>query len=108
MTSPRLRFGVLSYVNCLPATLALELGEVAAKQLSLRRGTPAQLNEAVRTGELDVSVVSAAEYLQNPELYHRLEDILVSFLSKHCFQESLFDFWLEISLSIYFFAYQKD
>ncbi|MCA9779247.1 MAG: menaquinone biosynthesis protein [Candidatus Eremiobacteraeota bacterium] len=70
-----LRFGVLSYVNCLPATLALELGEVGTDQLSLRRGTPAQLNEAVRTGELDVSVVSAAEYLQNPELYHRLEDI---------------------------------
>lgn len=75
MKNARLRFGVLSYVNCLPATLALELGEVAADQLSLRRGTPAQLNEAVRTGELDVSVVSAAEYLQNPELYHRLEDI---------------------------------
>ncbi len=73
--SSKLRFGVLSYVNCLPATLALELGRVAADQLSLRRGTPAQLNQAVRTGELDVSVVSAAEYLQNPELYHRLEDI---------------------------------
>jgi chorismate dehydratase len=70
----RLRFGVLSYINCLPATLALELKEVGANELDLWKGTPAQLNHAIRTGELDVSVVSAAEYLENPELYHRLED----------------------------------
>ncbi|MFA5505354.1 MAG: menaquinone biosynthesis protein [Vulcanimicrobiota bacterium] len=70
-----LRFGVLSYVNCLPATLALERGEVGQDQLILRKGTPAQLNQAIRTGELDVSVVSAAEYLENQELYHRIEEI---------------------------------
>lgn len=68
-----LKFGILSYINCLPATLALELGEVGG-DLSLVRGTPAELNQAIRGRELDVSVVSAAEYLENPELYHRLEE----------------------------------
>jgi chorismate dehydratase len=70
----RLRFGVLSYINCLPATLALEQGEVGAGELDLWKGTPAELNRAIRNGDLDVSVISAAEYLENRELYHRLKD----------------------------------
>ena len=70
----RLRFGVLSYINCLPATLALELKEVGTDDLNVWKGTPAELNHAIRTGELDVSVVSTAEYLENLDLYHRLEE----------------------------------
>lgn len=72
MSAP-VRFGVLSYLNCLPATLALEEGRIGKGRLSVERGTPAELNAKMRTGELDVSVVSAAEYLANPDLYRLLE-----------------------------------
>lgn len=69
----RLRFGVLSYLNCLPATLALEQGGVGGNSLAVERGTPAELNFMMRTGALDLSVVSVAEYLMNRDLYSPLE-----------------------------------
>lgn len=69
-----LRFGVLSYVNCLPMTLALEQGEVTDACLSLRRGAPADLNRMMAGGELDVSMVSTAEFLERRCRYQRLVD----------------------------------
>lgn len=69
------RFGLLSYLNCLPATLGLEQGQIQAEGWEFSRGTPAQLNELMRSGGLDVSLVSAAEYLQNEDLYHLLEGV---------------------------------
>lgn len=73
MTSP-LRFGVLSYVNCLPATLALETGRVGDPRLRLSSGSPAELNARMAAGELDVSLVSTAEFLERRPLYQRLPD----------------------------------
>ena len=57
-----LRFGVLSYLNCLPATLGLERRQVEADDWRLTLGHPAGLNQAMRQGRLDVSLVSAAEF----------------------------------------------
>lgn len=73
MISP-LRFGVLSYVNCLPATLALETGRVGDPRLVLSHGSPAELNAMMAAGELDVSLVSTAEFLDRRPLYQRLPD----------------------------------
>jgi chorismate dehydratase len=70
----QLRFGVLAYLNCLPATLGLEKGAVGGHDWTLRRGTPAELNRAMRDGELDVSLVSTAEFLDNEDRYTRLEE----------------------------------
>ena len=70
-----LRFGVLNYLNCLPATLGLELGETGGESWSLHRGNPAELNALMRAGELDVSLVSTAEYLEQEQLYRRLSGI---------------------------------
>ena len=55
--SHRLRFGVLTYVNCLPATLAIEQELVGREELSLQFGTPSELNALMRKGDLDVSLV---------------------------------------------------
>lgn len=70
-----LRFGVLNYLNCLPATLGLELGEVGGESWTLSKGNPAELNKAMRMGALDVSLVSAAEYLEAQDQYKRLSGI---------------------------------
>lgn len=69
-----LKFGVLNYVNCLPATLGLEQGRVAAERWSILKGTPAELNQMMRDAALDVSLVSAAEYLENEEKYQLLDE----------------------------------
>jgi chorismate dehydratase len=73
MTAP-LRFGVLNYVNCLPATLALETGRVGDPRLVLSLGSPAELNAMMAAGDLDVSLVSTAEFLDRRPLYQRLPD----------------------------------
>lgn len=73
MSAP-LRFGVLSYANCLPVTMALETGRVGDPRLVLSHGSPAQLNAMMAAGELDVSLVSTAEFLDRRPLYQRLPD----------------------------------
>lgn len=73
MSEP-LRFGVLSYVNCLPATLALETGRVGDPRLRISHGSPAELNTMMSVGDLDVSLVSTAEFLDRRSLYQRLPD----------------------------------
>ncbi len=73
MSEP-LRFGVLSYVNCLPVTLALETGRVGDPRLRISHGSPAELNAMMAAGDLDVSLVSTAEFLDRRSLYQRLPD----------------------------------
>ncbi len=70
--SEQLRFGILSYVNCLPATYALESGAVGEGNLELTKGSPAELNNLMAHGDLDVSLVSTAEFLNRRERYRRL------------------------------------
>jgi chorismate dehydratase len=44
----------------------------------VRDGTPAELNAALRAGELDVSVVSVMEALLRPEAYRILPDLAIA------------------------------
>ena len=72
--SEKLRFGILSYVNCLPATLALETGRVGDPRLEISHGSPADLNAMMAAGDLDVSLVSTAEFLDRRPQYQRLQE----------------------------------
>jgi chorismate dehydratase len=66
-----MRLGVLSYVNTLPVTLGLELGEVP-HPFVLVRGEPTWLNREARLGRLEVTAVSSVEVAAHPELYRVL------------------------------------
>jgi chorismate dehydratase len=69
--------GRVRYINCEPVYYALEHGIVAA-DCEIRDGTPAELNERLRAGELDVSVISAMEAALRPEAYHLLPDLAIA------------------------------
>lgn len=63
-----MRLGILSYINSLPLTYGLELGEIPfAGQVV--QGEPSLLNREARAGRLDVSAVSAAEVAASPGSY---------------------------------------
>ncbi len=66
-----LRLGILSYVNCLPVTLALEQGLLGGENIELVQGSPAELNRAMADGDLDMSAVSTVEFLTRRERYRR-------------------------------------
>ncbi|HTU03250.1 MAG TPA: menaquinone biosynthesis protein [Candidatus Sulfotelmatobacter sp.] len=72
-----LKLGRVRYINCEPVYYALEHGVVAA-DCQISDGTPAELNERLRGGELDVSVVSAMEAALRPERYRLLPDLAIA------------------------------
>ncbi len=73
----RLRLGRIRYINCEPVYHALERGAVAA-DCDLFHGTPAELNERLRAGALDVSVISAMEAALRPDRYFLLPDLAIA------------------------------
>jgi chorismate dehydratase len=72
-----LRLGRVRYINCEPVYYAVERGLVDAECL-LCDGTPAELNAALRAGELDVSVISVMEAVLRPEAYRILPDLAIA------------------------------
>jgi chorismate dehydratase len=72
----RLRLGRVRYINCEPVYYALEQGIVPA-DCEIHDGTPAELNERLRAGDLDVSVISAMEAALRPEAYRLLPDLAI-------------------------------
>lgn len=72
-----MRLGRIAYVNCYPVYGAIDRGHVMVPA-ELVTGTPAELNDLLAVGELDVSVVSAVEYARNAAAYHLLPDLAVS------------------------------
>src|SRR5204863_1999963 len=56
-----MRVGRIGYINCYPVYGAIDRGEVKLPA-ELVTGTPAELNDLLVAGELDVSVISAVEY----------------------------------------------
>jgi chorismate dehydratase len=72
-----LRLGRVRYINCEPVYHALEHGLVEA-DCEVFDGTPTELNERLRTGDLDVSVVSAMEAALRPERYVLLPDLAIA------------------------------
>jgi chorismate dehydratase len=63
-----MRVGLLKSVNALPVTLGLECGAVPFPG-ELLRGEPSWLNQQARAGQLDLTVVSAAEVAAAPGAY---------------------------------------
>jgi chorismate dehydratase len=71
------RLGRISYLNVLPIYHAMEslFGE---NGFHLVRGTPAELNAAMRRGEMDLGSISAMEYGRNCKDYLLLPDLSIS------------------------------
>jgi chorismate dehydratase len=72
-----LRVGRVRYINCEPVYAGLERG-LAPFPFRLVDGTPTELNERLRRGGLDVSVISALEYATRPERYRLLPDLAIA------------------------------
>lgn len=73
----RLRLGRVRYINCEPVYYALEHGLVHA-DCEICDGTPAELNGRLRSGELDVSVISAMEAALRPQAYRLLPGLAIA------------------------------
>jgi chorismate dehydratase len=72
-----MRLGRIAYVNCYPVYTAIDRGVVAAPA-TLVSGTPAELNDRLADGRLEVSVISAVAYAQRADLFELLPDLAVS------------------------------
>jgi len=68
------RLGRIAYINCYPVYRAIDRGAVTVPA-ELVTGTPAELNELLVAGELDVSVISAVEYARHADLLRLLPEI---------------------------------
>jgi chorismate dehydratase len=72
-----MRLGRIGYVNCYPVYGGIDHGAVAVPA-SLITGTPAELNDRLADGRLDVSVISAVAYAQHAEDLELLPDLAIS------------------------------
>ena len=71
------RLGRISYLNVLPIYYAME-SRFGVNGFQLVRGTPAELNAAMRRGEMDLGSISALEYGRNCRDYLLLPDLSIS------------------------------
>jgi len=72
-----MRVGRIGYINCYPVYGAIDRGEVKLPA-ELVTGTPAELNDLLVAGELDVSVISAVEYARHAKELVLLPDLAIS------------------------------
>ena len=72
-----MRLGRIGYVNCYPVYGAIDAGVVAAPA-TLVTGTPAELNDRLADGRLDVSVISAVAYARHAADFELLPDLAIS------------------------------
>lgn len=72
-----MRLGRIGYINCYPVYGAIDRGVVKASA-ELVTGTPAELNDLLVAGELDVSVISAVEYARHSRDLVLLPDVAIS------------------------------
>ncbi|HVH09415.1 MAG TPA: menaquinone biosynthesis protein [Gemmatimonadales bacterium] len=61
-----MRLGRIGYINCYPVYGAIDRGRVQVPA-ELVTGTPAELNDLLVAGELDLSVISAVEFARHAE-----------------------------------------
>ncbi len=74
-----MRIGRIGYINCAPVYGAIDRGVVALPQgAQLITGTPAELNDLLVAGELDVSVISAIEYARHAKELLLLPELAIS------------------------------
>jgi len=72
-----MRLGRIGYINCAPVYGAIDR-EIVRAPGELVTGTPAELNDLLVAGELDVSVISAVEYARHACDLVLLPDIAIS------------------------------
>ncbi|HZH39954.1 MAG TPA: menaquinone biosynthesis protein [Gemmatimonadales bacterium] len=72
-----MRLGRIGYINCYPVYGAIDRGVVKVSA-QLVTGTPAELNDLLVAGELDVSVISAVEYARHSRDLVLLPDVAIS------------------------------
>ncbi|HYX81714.1 MAG TPA: menaquinone biosynthesis protein, partial [Gemmatimonadales bacterium] len=74
-----MRVGRIGYINCAPVYGAIDRGVVHLPPGGeLVTGTPAELNDLLVAGELDVSVISAIEYARHAKALVLLPDLAIS------------------------------
>jgi chorismate dehydratase len=73
----KLRLGRIHYINVLPIYYALDLGYVA-NGFHIVAGAPAELNDRLFQGQLDVSAISSVEYGRHFRDYVLLPDLSIS------------------------------
>jgi chorismate dehydratase len=72
-----MRLGRIPYINCRPIYGAIDRGVVSVPA-ELVTGTPAELNDLLVAGELDVSVISAVEYARHGRDLVLLPELAIS------------------------------
>lgn len=72
-----MNLGRIGYINCYPVYSAIDRGAVHVPA-ELVTGTPAELNDLLVAGELDVSVISAVEYARHAKTLVLLPEIAIS------------------------------
>ncbi len=72
-----MRLGRIPYINCYPIYGAIDRGLVSVPA-EIVTGTPAELNDLLVAGELDVSVISAVEYARHAKHLVLLPDLAIS------------------------------
>lgn len=72
-----MRLGRIPYINCRPIYGAIDRGIVSVSA-DLVTGTPAELNDLLVAGELDVSVISAVEYARHDKDLMLLPELAIS------------------------------
>ncbi|HUH07783.1 MAG TPA: menaquinone biosynthesis protein [Egibacteraceae bacterium] len=77
MALARPRVGHIEFLNCLPLYYGL-VHSHAVVDLDLRRGTPAELSDALIAGELDIAPVPSIEYLRHADDLLLLPELTVS------------------------------
>ena len=74
-----MRIGRIGYINCAPVYGAIDRGIVPLPPGGeLITGTPAELNDLLVAGELDISVISAIEYARHAKDLVLLPDLAIS------------------------------
>jgi len=71
------KLGRIGYINCYPVYAGLDRAVVRVPA-DLVTGTPAELNDLLTAGELDVSVISAVEYARHAKDLVLLPDLAIS------------------------------
>jgi chorismate dehydratase len=66
-----LRVGLINYLNCLPLKLGLE-ATGGLEGVELVGGTPAEVNAALLTGEVELGLVSSASWARNRDRLWRM------------------------------------
>ena len=74
-----MKLGRIGYINCAPVYGAIDRGVVSLPGgTELVTGTPAELNDLLVAGELDVSVISAVEYARHAKELLLLPELAIS------------------------------